>query len=79
MSGLPVRPESPLAQAQPAASFWRSVRTVAWGFLGIRKKSGYQDDLAHVNPFHVILVGIVGALLFVLALVGIVKWVVATG
>lgn len=79
MSEVPVRPESAAVKAQPAASFWRSVRTVAWGFLGIRKKSGYQDDLAHVNPFHVIVAGIVGALLFVLALVGVVKWVVATG
>jgi hypothetical protein len=54
------------------------VRTVAWGFLGIRKKSGYQDDLAQVNPFHVVLAALAGVVILVLALVGIVKWVVAS-
>jgi hypothetical protein len=60
------------------ASFWRSVRTVAWGFLGIRKKSGYQDDLAQVNPFHVVLAALAGVVILVLALVGIARWVVAS-
>ena len=35
----------------PRSSFWRSMRIVAWGFLGIRKRSEYQQDLAQVNPF----------------------------
>ncbi|MDO5623275.1 MAG: DUF2970 domain-containing protein [Pseudomonadota bacterium] len=63
--------------AQP--SFWHSVRMVAWGFLGVRKKSGYQDDLARVNPFHVIVAGVLGALILVLLLLGIVHWVVGSG
>jgi hypothetical protein len=50
---------------------------VAWSFLGVRKKSEFQADLAHVNPFHIILVGIVGAMVFVLGLVALVNWVVA--
>ena len=43
-------------------SFLRSLRLVAWGFLGVRKNSEYQRDLAQVNPFHVILAGIIGVL-----------------
>ncbi len=31
---------------------------VAWSFLGIRKNSEFKKDLAQVNPFHVIAVGI---------------------
>ena len=58
-------------------SFLRSLRLVAWGFLGVRKNSEYQRDLAQVNPFHVILAGIIGVLLRVLVLVGLVNWAVS--
>ena len=57
--------------------FLRSLRLVAWGFLGVRKNSEYQRDLAQVNPFHVILAGIIGVLLLVLLLVGLVNWAVS--
>ncbi len=58
-------------------SFLRSLRLVAWGFLGVRKNSEYERDLAQVNPFHVILAGIIGVLLLVLLLVGLVNWAVS--
>ncbi|MGH6626321.1 MAG: DUF2970 domain-containing protein [Burkholderiaceae bacterium] len=58
-------------------SLWRTVRAVAWSFLGIRKRSGYQEDLAKLNPVHIIVVGIAGAALLVLGLVVLVNWVVA--
>lgn len=58
-------------------SFLRTVKTVAWSFIGIRKNSEYKEDLARVNPFHVIAVGIAGAALFVIGLVALVNWVVA--
>lgn len=60
-----------------AASLWHSLRMVAWSFLGIRKASGLEDDMARVNPFHVIVVGIAAAALFVVGLVILVNWVVA--
>lgn len=59
------------------ASVWRSVKLVAWSFLGIRSKSGYQDDLNRVNPLHVVAVGLVSVLLLVVGLVVLVNWVVA--
>jgi hypothetical protein len=60
----------------PSASWLRSVKLVAWSFLGIRSRAGYQDDLAKVNPMHVVAVGLVGALLLVLGLIGLATWVV---
>jgi hypothetical protein len=68
-------PKSP----KPAAgqSLSRSIKLVAWSFLGIRSKQGYQQDLAKVNPLHVMLVGVVAALLLVGLLIGLVNWVVA--
>lgn len=59
------------------ASFARSVKLVAWSMLGIRSRKGYQDDLARVNPLHVVLVGFVAVLLMVVSLIGLVNWVVA--
>jgi hypothetical protein len=60
-----------------AASLWRSVRVVAWSFVGIRKGSESQEDMARVNPFHIIGVGIAAAAFFVVSLVILVNWVVA--
>ena len=58
-------------------SFSRSIKLVAWSFLGIRSRRGYQQDLAKVNPLHVMLVGVIAALLLVGLLIGLVHWVVA--
>ena len=54
-----------------------SLKLVAWSMLGIRSRKGYQDDLAKVNPVHVLLVGFVAVLLLVVSLIGLVNWVVA--
>ena len=62
---------------KPKASFLRSVKLVAWSFLGIRSNKGYRDDLAKVNPQHVVLVGLVGAVVLVVGLISLAKWVVA--
>jgi hypothetical protein len=61
----------------PQASFARSIKLVAWSLLGIRSRKGYQEDLAKVNPVHVLLVGLVAVLLLVASLIGLVNWVVA--
>lgn len=58
-------------------SLARSIKLVAWSLLGIRSRQGYQDDLAKVNPVHVVVVGFVAVLLFVVSLIGLVNWVVA--
>jgi hypothetical protein len=57
-------------------SLLRTVKAVAWAFLGIRKRSGYEQDLGKLNPFHIIAVAIVGVALFVGGLVLLVNWVV---
>ncbi len=59
-----------------AHSFWQSIKMIAWAFLGIRKKSDSQEDSARINPFHIIIVGLVGVILLVSALIFFVGWVV---
>jgi hypothetical protein len=62
----------------PAAkgSLWATVKAVAWSFLGVRKNSGFQDDIAQLKPYHIIAVGLVGGILFVLSLIALVNWIV---
>ncbi len=61
----------------PKSSFWRSMRTVAWGLLGVRKNSEYRDDLAQVRPLHLVVAALVAALLFIGVLLLAVQWAVA--
>jgi hypothetical protein len=54
----------------------RTIKTVLWSFVGIRKKSEYEEDLGKVNPFHVIAVALVAVALFVVGLIVLVNWIV---
>ena len=58
-------------------SLWATVKAVAWSFLGVRKNSEFQADIGRLNPYAIIGVGVVAALVFVLTLIGLVNWVVA--
>lgn len=53
-----------------------TVKAVLWGFLGVRRQADYEDDVAKLNPLHLMAVGVVMAVLFVLLLILIVNWVV---
>jgi hypothetical protein len=59
-------------------SFLQSMKAVMWGFLGVRKKSGLQDDAVSLSFVHIILAGILGAVIFMSALLLIVKMVVSS-
>jgi hypothetical protein len=65
--------------AQREGSFWQTAKAVGWSFFGVRKSSDHAQDVARINPMHVIVVGVVAALLFVVALVLLIHWVVASG
>lgn len=56
-------------------SLLRTAKAVAWSFLGIRKRSGYEEDLGKLNPFHIIAVALAGVALFVVGLIVLVHWV----
>ncbi|MFZ9136494.1 MAG: DUF2970 domain-containing protein [Hylemonella sp.] len=60
-----------------STTFLQTVRAVAWSFLGVRKKSELDADMARLNIFHILAVGFVGAILFVLTLIALVHWIVA--
>jgi Protein of unknown function (DUF2970) len=66
------------AVARPG-SFMQTARAVAWSFFGVRRSADLAQDVQKLNPVHVVLAGVVGAALFVVALVLLVRWVVGSG
>ena len=47
--------------AQRKASFGATMKAVFWSFFGVRKRKDYESDAARLNPVHVIIAGILGA------------------
>lgn len=60
-------------------SFLQTMRAVAWSFFGVRRSREYEQDVSQLNPVHVIVAGVLGAVLFIVALVLLVRWVVGSG
>jgi hypothetical protein len=50
-------------------------KAVFWSFLGIRKRAAHERDAVTLKPAHVIVAGIVGAIIFVLSLVALVTFI----
>ena len=69
----------PAPEAVPRkGNLWRTFKAVGWGFFGVRKNSAYQEDIAKLTPLHIIGVGLIVVVLFVLGLIMLVKFVVVT-
>jgi len=60
-------------------SFAQTMKAVAWSFFGVRKGTDHEKDLNQLNPVHVVIAGLVGAALFIVALLLLVNWVLASG
>ena len=67
---------NPIPAHRRRGSLLDTVKAVLWGFLGVRRKADFQDDIAKLNPIHLMVVGVVLAFLFVGGLMLIVNWVV---
>lgn len=60
-------------------SFPQTMRAVFWSFFGVRRSSDHEKDVSQLNPVHVIIAGILSAIVFVLALVALVHWIIGSG
>ncbi len=65
--------------AQRKGSFLQTMKAVAWSFFGVRKSTDYAQDVAKINPVHVIVAGVITALVFVVGLILLVNWVISSG
>lgn len=59
-----------------AASPLQVAKAVFWSFLGVRKRAEHESDVTQLKPAQIIVAGIVGAAIFVLSLVLLVKLIV---
>ena len=69
----------PVRPAPAAGTFLQTARAVAWSFFGVRRAVDLERDAQQLNPAHVVVGGVLGAALFVAALVWLVRWVVGSG
>lgn len=60
--------------SQRKLNFLQTLKAVAWGFFGVRKNKGHQEDVAKLNPVHLIIAAIISTLVFVVGLVLIARW-----
>ena len=65
--------------ASRKASLRQTISAVAWSFFGVRRGKDHENDMAKLNPVHVLIAGVLGAALFVLVLVLLVRWVISSG
>ena len=60
-------------------SFLQTMGAVAWSFFGVRKSGAFEKDLSQLNPVHLIIAGVIGAALLIVALLLLVNWVLVSG
>ncbi len=79
----PERPEPPSPPAAPVppappAGLLQVVGAVFWSFFGVRKGHHMAADVSSIKPLHVVLVGIALGVGFVLTLILVVRFVLAS-
>jgi len=67
------------AAVQRKLSFWQTMQAVAWSFFGVRKSSDYAKDVSQLNPVHLVIAAVLGALLFIAALLTLVNLIISSG
>jgi hypothetical protein len=68
------RTRTPTAEPRKAGPL-DIARAVFWSFLGIRKRAAHEKDAVTIRPVQVIIAGVIGAVIFVLSLVTLVRFI----
>lgn len=66
-----------VTEAPRRAGVLTVAKAVFWSFLGIRKRSEHEADMVRITPAQAIVAGLIGAALFVGALVVVVRIVIS--
>lgn len=70
---MPMSEAPKLARATPL----QVARAVFWSFFGIRRRAEYEKDAVALTPVQVIVAGIIGAIVLVLSLVTLVRFIIS--
>lgn len=65
------QPNRTLRKATP----WQVVKAVLSAFIGIRRRAAHEHDAVTLSPVQVIVAGIIAAVIFVLGLVMLVRFI----
>ena len=71
------RGPAPHGPAESPPGFLRVVATVLSAFIGIRKRASAEAAHREIKPAHVVVAGIIGALVFIAILVTLVRFIIA--
>jgi hypothetical protein len=53
------------------------MKTVFWSFFGVRRRAEHEAAMARITPTQVIVAGVIGAAIFVVSLVLLVKLIIS--
>ena len=70
----PVPSPPPDAERKPA-TLLQVASAVFWSFFGVRKGRHMLQDTSTIKPLHVVIVGLLSGLVFVLALIALVSYI----
>lgn len=65
------------AESKKGIRILQIAKAVLFAFMGIRKKSDLEQDAATLKPTELIIGGIVGAIIFVVSIILVVRMVVS--
>ena len=65
------------AHVSPSLSVGDTAKTIAWSFLGIRRRVDHEQETPKINPIHIVVAGFVGVFLLVVGLIVLVNLVVS--
>ena len=67
------------AASRRKVSFVQTLKAVGWSFFGVRKSGEFEKDVNQLNPLHVAIAGVIGAIGLIVVLMLLVNWVLASG
>lgn len=64
--------------SQRKLNFFQTLKAISCAMFGVRKGTGYQEDMSKLNPVHLVVAGLLCGVLFVAGLVLVVRWAVSS-
>ena len=55
----------PINQEKKKTSFLATMGAIFWSFIGLRRRSDYENDVTGLNPFYVLIAALIGLGIFI--------------
>lgn len=55
----------PIKQEKKEISFLATMGAIFWSFIGLRRRSDYENDVTGLNPFYVLIAALIGLGIFI--------------